>query len=97
MPETIVAEMRSTAPRVERRKSSRVALNRRGVVGVGHGHAVGDGIVRDLSAGGARMTNAREFGVPDEFVLLFPEESDAWRRCQVVRRAWYEIAVRFVA
>lgn len=89
--------MRSAIPRTERRKSSRTRLNQPGVIGVGHGHPIGEGIVRDLSADGARLAIAREFGVPDEFVLRVSTESDAWRRCQVVRRAWCEIAVRFAA
>lgn len=97
MPERIVAEMRSTALRTDRRNSDRVAMNRLGIVGVGWGHPIGEGVVRDLSAGGARLSVARTFGVPDAFVLLVPDDHDAWRRCEVVRRAWREVAVRFVA
>jgi hypothetical protein len=97
VPERIMAEMRSNSPCTERRKHNRIKLNRPGVVGVGHGHAIGEGIVSDLSEGGARLTIAREFGVPDEFVLLVSTEGESWRRCQVVRRAWCEIAVRFAA
>lgn len=89
--------MSSTPADIERREDTRVKVNRLAAVGVGRGHAIGGGVVRDLSAGGARMAIAREFGVPDEFVLRVSEEGDAWRRCQVVRRAWCEIAVRFVA
>lgn len=89
--------MRSDTQRTERRKHNRIKLNRTGVVGVGRGHPIGESIVRDMSAGGARLAIARQFGVPDEFVLLVSADRDVWRRCQVVRRAWCEIAVRFAA
>lgn len=88
--------MGTTASNSERREHNRAKLNRAATVGVGRGHAIGGGIVSDLSAGGARMTIARDFGVPDDFVLRV-EEQETWRRCRVVRRAWCEVAVRFVA
>lgn len=96
MPERIVAEMRS-APGAERRRSDRGPRNCLGIFGVGWGHPFGEGLVRDLSAGGARLSVARTFGVPDEFVLQVPSDGDAWRRCRVVRRAWCEVVVRFAA
>ncbi len=89
--------MRSITQRSERRTHGRAVVNRVGIVGVGWGHPIGEGIVRDLSTDGARLSVARTFGVPDEFVLQVPADHDAWRRCQVVRRAWCEVSARFVA
>lgn len=96
MAESIMAEMRPTLARTERRKGSRTTLNRVGVIGVGWGHPIGESVIRDLSADGARLSIALAFGVPDEFVLRV-DGHPAWRRCQVVRRAWCEVAVRFAA
>lgn len=81
---------------IERRRSGRAALNGVGVIGVGWGHPIGESVVRDLSANGARLSIALAFGVPDKFVLRIDGHA-TWRRCQVVRRAWCEVAVRFAA
>jgi PilZ domain-containing protein len=53
-------------------------------------------IVSGLSETGARMTLAKDAGLPDEFVLVLTADGRSRRHCRVVQRDHCEVSVRFL-
>lgn len=54
-----------------------------------------DGILCDISAGGARLTVEAAEKIPEEFTLLLSANSSAPRRCRVVWRSPNQVGVCF--
>lgn len=60
-----------------------------------HNRAVFDCVVRNISAGGAKIACAQQIALPDIFHLSIPQK-DERRRARAVWRGREEIGVRFL-
>jgi hypothetical protein len=61
------------------------------------GSALGECVMADLSATGARLQVKQPATLPDEFILLLSHSGQLRRKCSVTWRAETEIGVKFTA
>jgi hypothetical protein len=61
------------------------------------GLVLGECVMADLSATGARLQVKQPATLPDEFILLLSHTGQLRRKCSVTWRAETEIGVKFVA
>ena len=63
---------------------------------VENGERIGECIVRDMSAGGARLVVKEPVELPKSFVLLMSKSGNVLRRCQVVWSRQNHVGVSFL-
>jgi hypothetical protein len=61
------------------------------------GSALGECVMADLSAAGARLQVKQPATLPDEFILLLSHTGHLRRKCSVTWRAETEVGVKFTA
>jgi hypothetical protein len=61
------------------------------------GSALGECVMADLSATGARLLVKQPATLPDEFILLLSHTGQLRRKCSVTWRAETEVGVKFTA
>jgi len=94
--ETPMASHRFTRIAVTQRKSAREPKNNQPVRLVfGDAFSPLVGMLRDLSATGARVSIAVPKNIPERFTLHFPDSSP--RRCRIVWRSPKSIGIEFVS
>ena len=81
--------------RSERRKNFRIEWNTAGKIVV-NGRTISSCIIRNLSNGGANISDVVSAEIPDRFDLHFPE-AIAPRPCQVSWRQDNKLGVQFLA
>jgi hypothetical protein len=82
---------------VEKRRFPRQDVRWKGLIHDVQGSIVGQCIMLDVSASGAKLTFEAGINVPDWFVLTLARNAGVRRECEVVWRAAKSIGVRFVA
>jgi hypothetical protein len=60
------------------------------------GKRIADCVVRDVSAGGARLLVKDPGSLPRSFLLLISQSGNVTRRCEVVWTRQNQVGVRFV-
>jgi len=81
----------------EFRKSKRRHVHHGARIMNNDGSALGECVMADLSATGARLQVKQPATLPDEFILLLSHSGQLRRRCSVTWRAETEIGVKFTA
>ncbi len=79
----------------ELRKSPRKTIRTVAYLYTADGWPLGECEMRDVSAGGARLSHAIADELPDELFLTLSRDGKVRRRCGIVRREDGQIGVRF--
>lgn len=81
----------------EQRRTQRRQVSQPALMVHGNGTIIGSCMVRDVSAGGARLKFPAEIVVPDEFTLLLSRfDASMSRRCHTAWRTDTQVGVRFL-
>lgn len=78
-----------------RRKSPRRKVNVPAFLYTSDGRPLGECKMRDISAGGARLTLPPASELPDELLLSFSRDGKVRRHCSLVWRNEEDLGVRF--
>ena len=81
----------------EFRKSKRRYVHHGARLICSDGSALGECVMADLSATGARLQVTQPATLPDEFILLLSHTGQLHRKCSVTWRAETEVGVKFIA
>jgi len=81
---------------MRKRKHSRKTINAAGYLYTDEGWPIGECIVRDVSAGGAKFAHKITDELPDQLVLALSKDGHVRRSCQVIWRRDDQVGVRFV-
>lgn len=83
-------------PKIERRKAPRRKTAMQTVLVHDNGVAREAGIIRDISAAGAKLAVATTGSIPDSAYILIPEQHQI-EQCRVVWRSENEVGLAFAA
>jgi hypothetical protein len=82
----------------EKRQGRRQSLAHAAIIaGLEDSKRIADCMVRDVSAGGARLLVKDPGSLPRNFLLLISQSGNVSRRCEVVWTRHNQVGVRFVA
>lgn len=82
----------------EKRQGRRQSLAHAATIAhIDGGKRIADCMVRDVSAGGARLLVKDAGSLPRSFLLLISKSGNVSRRCEVVWTRHNQVGVRFVA
>ena len=79
----------------DRRKSSRIAISGRAKIQAHAGALPRDCWISDISDGGVRL-HAEYVEVPDQFLLVLPDNAMRPRECRVIWRLGCEVGAEFI-
>lgn len=79
----------------EKRKALRRELRWGGQIVSLDGTVLGECMVLDVSASGAKLILRHRIELPDEFVLYLSKDGKVTRRCEIKRRSEFEVGVQF--
>ena len=80
----------------DQRKALRRQVEAPGFLYAQDGSPLGECRMRDVSAGGARLSHSIANELPDQFLLSLSKNGHVVRRCQIAWRGKNQIGVRFL-
>jgi hypothetical protein len=79
----------------QRRKATRHFVTIKAIIVDTAGKLVGECVMVDVSASGARLSQLGSTEVPDKFDLVLTRNGTVRRKCEVVRRSEQDLGIRF--
>lgn len=81
---------------MRKRKHSRKTINAVGYLYTNEGWPIGECVVRDISAGGAKFVHKITDELPGRLILALSKDGHVRRSCELVWRRDDQVGVRFV-
>jgi PilZ domain len=81
---------------MHKRKHSRKIINARGYLYTNEGWPIGECVVRDISAGGAKFVHKITDELPGHLILALSKDGHVRRSCKLVWRRDDQVGVRFI-